>query len=295
MKESLDPIRYIAEKAGVKTITLGLWEKRYNLIKPKQTDKEHCLYSNEDIRTIQKAITLINHGYSIREVPNVLNDYNGYIFSTDRSVNQLISFDKLNNLIKDSKISAAIKEIEDLMALYSPELYAQIIHPAMMQSLNKDSFIHICYQEIIKEKIIDSIIFRLYRNILKKSEKKHNEVYIIGYRTSMIKHLVLHGLFIANILSAHGYSIFFCSGVSSLDSVIELPSDSIKIVYTRYDDFYLSQLNTKCSLKSHNLILSVYKSDINLSNIYTLPSNYSRVFNAFLEFASSLDKKDRRI
>ncbi|WP_192484996.1 MULTISPECIES: MerR family transcriptional regulator [Cysteiniphilum] len=281
MTESLYPIRYISEKTGVKPITLRAWEKRYNLITPQRTEKGHRLYSDDDIKTIQKTITLLNYGYAIREVPAILNEHDGHIVVRDKKSHHMVSFDKLNKLVKEYRIDASIKEIEDLMSLYSPESYAQIIHPAMMKSLNKDSFIHIGYAEVIKERIIDMIILRLYRNIIEKTKTKRQKVYIIGYRTAMVKPLVLHGLMIANILSAHGYEIFFCSGVSSSDSILELPTSAIKIIYMRHDDFYLNQLEAKLPANVNNVALSLYKKDNYSGDIDLLPSSYIELFEAF--------------
>ena len=170
MTESLYPIRYISEKTGVKPITLRAWEKRYNLITPQRTEKGHRLYSDDDIKTIQKTITLLNYGYAIREVPALLNEHDGHIVVRDKKSHHMVSFDKLNKLVKEYRIDASIKEIEDLMSLYSPESYAQIIHPAMMKSLNKDSFIHIDYAEVIKE--IDPSNKKIDEIMTKYSDKK---------------------------------------------------------------------------------------------------------------------------
>lgn len=112
MTESLYPIRYISEKTGVKPITLRAWEKRYNLITPQRTEKGHRLYSDDDIKTIQKTITLLNYGYAIREIPALLNEHDGHIVVRDKKVITWYHLISLISLLKSIGLMHPLKKLK---------------------------------------------------------------------------------------------------------------------------------------------------------------------------------------
>lgn len=282
METTYYPIRHISSVTGVKSITLRAWERRYQLLSPKRTKKGHRLYTDEDITLIQRVTTLLNHGYAIREVPELLKNYDHHMLVTDKRVNELVCFQKLAKLIKANKTKAAIQEIENLMSLYSPESYAQLIYPEMMKYLNHQVFISIDYAEVLKEQLLDAIIWRLQRNISKAVQPVSGKVYIVGYRTAMIKALVIHGLLIANIFSSHGFSVEFCSGVASIDAIRQLPTAVPKLIFIKNDDFHLQQLQVKLNDISDHLFVSVYRARPALEQLAVLPSNYIECFEAYV-------------
>ena len=61
------PIRTVSSLTGVKPVTLRAWERRYQLLTPRRTDKGHRLYSRDDIDRITRLQTLLEQGIPVRE------------------------------------------------------------------------------------------------------------------------------------------------------------------------------------------------------------------------------------
>lgn len=68
----LYPIRTVATLTGVNPITLRAWERRYGLIRPVRTDSGHRLYSQNDIDTIHRVISLLDKGVAIGQMRHAL-------------------------------------------------------------------------------------------------------------------------------------------------------------------------------------------------------------------------------
>lgn len=70
--DGLIPIRTLSGLTGVNPITLRAWERRYGLIKPVRTPKNHRLYSMADVDLINQVVALLAGGMSISQVGQVL-------------------------------------------------------------------------------------------------------------------------------------------------------------------------------------------------------------------------------
>ncbi|MGD2112250.1 MAG: MerR family transcriptional regulator [Gammaproteobacteria bacterium] len=64
----LYPIRTVASLTGVNPVTLRAWERRYQLIEPRRTNKGHRLYTRQDIERIQRVVQYLDQGISISQV-----------------------------------------------------------------------------------------------------------------------------------------------------------------------------------------------------------------------------------
>ncbi|MGC9422812.1 MerR family transcriptional regulator [Vibrio sp.] len=71
-KETRYAIREVSELTGVKPVTLRAWQRRYNLIQPKRSDKGHRLYSEHDINTIRQIQSWLLKGVAIGKVSQLL-------------------------------------------------------------------------------------------------------------------------------------------------------------------------------------------------------------------------------
>jgi len=69
---ALLPIRSVSQITGVNPITLRAWERRYDLIRPTRTPAGHRLYSQQDIRTIQRIQELAESGMGFAQIAVVL-------------------------------------------------------------------------------------------------------------------------------------------------------------------------------------------------------------------------------
>jgi DNA-binding transcriptional MerR regulator len=59
------PIRVLAERTGVGASTLRAWERRYNLLTPQRTPKGHRVYSEQDVRIVERVLELLHEGHSL--------------------------------------------------------------------------------------------------------------------------------------------------------------------------------------------------------------------------------------
>ncbi len=70
--ESHFPIRQLSARTQVNTVTLRAWERRYGLLNPQRTAKGHRLYSEKDVLTIERILTLVARGVPIGKVKVLL-------------------------------------------------------------------------------------------------------------------------------------------------------------------------------------------------------------------------------
>jgi DNA-binding transcriptional MerR regulator len=70
--ENQFPIRQLSARTQVNTVTLRAWERRYGLLKPQRTEKGHRLYSEKDVLTIERILTLVSRGVPIGKVKTLL-------------------------------------------------------------------------------------------------------------------------------------------------------------------------------------------------------------------------------
>ena len=70
--QSQFPIRELSARTKINTVTLRAWERRYGLLKPQRTPKGHRLYSEKDVDTIERILTLVARGVPIGKVKVLL-------------------------------------------------------------------------------------------------------------------------------------------------------------------------------------------------------------------------------
>lgn len=96
-------ISTVSNMTGVNPVTLRAWERRYGLIKPTRTPKGHRIYSDDDIATIKRMLTLLDQGIAVSQVGQYLDaespgelDQSCSHWQTyhDRMLNAVIYFDE---------------------------------------------------------------------------------------------------------------------------------------------------------------------------------------------------------
>ncbi|MFA0811169.1 MerR family transcriptional regulator [Microbulbifer epialgicus] len=71
-EEARLPIREVARRTGVHPMTLRAWERRYGLLAPARTHKGHRLYSDGEVRRIEKVLACLARGVAIGQVRELL-------------------------------------------------------------------------------------------------------------------------------------------------------------------------------------------------------------------------------
>ena len=68
------PIRELSARTKVNTVTIRAWERRYGLLNPERTNKGHRLYSENDVATIEKILSLVARGVPLGKVKSLLTE-----------------------------------------------------------------------------------------------------------------------------------------------------------------------------------------------------------------------------
>lgn len=61
-------IKDLENLSGIKTHTIRIWEKRYNLLSPERTDTNIRYYTGESLRKLLNVVLLYNNGYKISKI-----------------------------------------------------------------------------------------------------------------------------------------------------------------------------------------------------------------------------------
>ena len=280
IQEQLYPIRYISEKSGIKPVTLRAWEKRYNILKPHRTEKGHRLYTHSDLDKVNRIVALINQGMTISQAIELLKDKKNYDLVSDNKYKFLVNFDAVSYAVKQCNYQVAIKEINTIYADYSPEAFAQVIYPALYKELVNKVWAFMNNADLNREIILDLIINRLMNSVQENNYHANQQaVQVIGFKTGMLKKQVIKGLFIANILKAHGYRVTFCSGVSSIETIISQSKKQLTIIFTNVDLFYLNQIDIKSENTSQKILVWINNCSESFNNLHILVPNYTQLYN----------------
>lgn len=67
-------IKDLENISGVKAHTIRIWEKRYNLLKPKRTDTNIRYYSNKNLRKLLNVVYLNDNNYKISKIAKMSDE-----------------------------------------------------------------------------------------------------------------------------------------------------------------------------------------------------------------------------
>ena len=67
-------IKDMENLSGVKAHTIRIWEKRYEIIKPKRTETNIRYYTDEDLRHLLNVCLLYKNGLKISKIANLSNE-----------------------------------------------------------------------------------------------------------------------------------------------------------------------------------------------------------------------------
>ena len=64
-------IKELEKLSGIKAHTIRIWEKRHRIIRPKRTETNIRLYSDDDLKKIINVALLNNHGVKISKIADL--------------------------------------------------------------------------------------------------------------------------------------------------------------------------------------------------------------------------------
>ena len=122
-------IKDISNLTGVKTATIRIWEKRYNLIEPKRTDTNIRYYDDKDLIKLLNVLTLIQNSWKISKIAEL----------SDENLKK-----ELENLSKDIKTSTLVNNLIKALTTIDEALFKETLDNAVEKQGMKR-----CYLEVI--------------------------------------------------------------------------------------------------------------------------------------------------
>lgn len=121
-------IKDISNLTGVKTATIRIWEKRYNLIEPKRTDTNIRYYNDEDLVKLLNVTSLIQNNWKISKIAKLSNE-------------QLKS--EVENLSKNIKNSSFLTLLVKSLTTIDEALFNETINMAVKKEGMKKSYLEL--------------------------------------------------------------------------------------------------------------------------------------------------------
>ena len=66
----------VCQRTGINPVTLRAWERRYGLLRPQRTAKGRRLYSESDIRRVERILALLDEGIAVSQIGRILDQQN---------------------------------------------------------------------------------------------------------------------------------------------------------------------------------------------------------------------------
>lgn len=179
-ESSCFPIRELSARTQVNTVTIRAWERRYGLLSPQRTDKGHRLYSETDVATIEKILSLVARGVPLRKVKALLGQQDAATTDSDAD-NWSQQVSELKAAISSYSAGKIEHFINDLFLNYPVSLCRQkLIEPTLQALSNKQSKAAYLFAE---SALIRYTLFRLDANTAK--DKRSAITLICGENTPL--------------------------------------------------------------------------------------------------------------
>ncbi|MBT3605147.1 MAG: MerR family transcriptional regulator [Candidatus Latescibacteria bacterium] len=81
------PIKAVAQRTGLSTHVIRVWERRYHAVTPKRTDTNRRLYSDEDIDRLQLLKRATEGGHNIGQIANLSEEALSDLIAQNESIN----------------------------------------------------------------------------------------------------------------------------------------------------------------------------------------------------------------
>lgn len=127
------PIGTVCRRTGINPVTLRAWERRYGLLRPQRTSKGRRLYSEADIRRVERILTLLEEGIAVSQVSRILDRPGG---GTDKPATQKPIWgpllEQVLSAVRDFDEQALERTYEDALAVFPVDLATRnLIIPAL--------------------------------------------------------------------------------------------------------------------------------------------------------------------
>ncbi len=212
-------IKDVEKLTGVKAHTIRIWEKRYNIIEPKRTEKNIRYYLDDDLKQILNIALLNRHGIKISKISDMNNA------EILRRVAEIADIDEsFEGQLDTLTISLIDLDEEKFLKIFNKNLQErgfvetmlEVIYPlldklAMMWITGSIKSIH--------EKFVSNLIKRKSIVYIDGLKPTRQETFLIYLPEGEMNELSL--LFLNYLISSHGFKVINAGVDVSIEDLIE--------------------------------------------------------------------------
>ncbi|CAH0992149.1 hypothetical protein SIN8267_02265 [Sinobacterium norvegicum] len=225
-RENVFPIRDLSAKTSVNTVTLRAWERRYGLLKPQRTSKGHRLYSEADVATVEKILSLVSRGVPLTKVKPLLSEQSSAEVMTGGN-DWSASVDKLIATIGAFSASRIEPVIDEFFLNYPANVCReQLVEPAFERLTNLPSKASLLFAE---SELLRYTLFRL--NFTVRNDQRPVICLMYGPNTPIWRLCLM-----AMELSDANYKVEIISQEVTLNDCLELTGQRTNVTTVFYQD-----------------------------------------------------------
>ncbi len=221
-------IKDLEKLSGVKAHTLRIWEKRYNILKPKRTPTNIRYYLDDDLKLILNIALLNRHGFKISKIAKMDKE------QIQKKVAEITEVDESFEGQLDS-LTISLIELDE-------EKFGRLLTRSIEQQGFEYTMIEVIYPLLdklammwvtgsiksIHEKFVSELIKRKCIAEIDKLKVKRPETVLIYLPTGETNELSL--LFLHYLIKKEGFKVVNAGTNTDLSELIEI-SDICKINY----------------------------------------------------------------
>lgn len=284
--DDLFPIRELSARTQVNTVTIRAWERRYGLLTPMRTDKGHRLYSEDDVKKVEKILSLIARGVSVGKVKAMLKQT-----PSDESKQDMTLWQHAITQIQMASQTYQSHQLEKIIADYFVNYPVQVCHKNVFEPLfsllQKEEAGNRAQRAFIESELLAYTLRRLKNSQAdkpKSSPDGHNLVVTLGDNTA-----IWPLLFLCLELADANVNVQLINQTITLDSLIEIRKEKQAYQVLFYQDGVWGQ-------EQKQLAQEVLAQDQNIvicgtAAIISQIVAQNQVFSALSEFSQYLLKQ----
>lgn len=126
----------VCQRTGINPVTLRAWERRYGLLRPQRTAKGRRLYSEADIRRVERILALLDEGIAVSQVGRILDQQNAGGAREPAAPNLIWKsyLDQILSAVRVFDEQALERAYQDALAVFPVDLTTRnLIIPALKQ------------------------------------------------------------------------------------------------------------------------------------------------------------------
>jgi DNA-binding transcriptional MerR regulator len=240
--ENQFPIRQLSARTQVNTVTLRAWERRYGLLKPQRTAKGHRLYSDKDVVTIERILTIVSRGVPIGKVKTLLQNNVSIDDQVSEVGNWQCAVDELLSAFKSFSVTKVEHLIHKSFSNYpAPICSERLLKPLFFQlSLGDDNGAALGFAE---SELVRYALIRLSAKVAKK--KGANSVVLMAGNQTPVWRLALMAL---ELMDAK-FTVHLLTHTFTVAAAIEVAGKFEQACTVFYQDGMWKELDQKLMAK----------------------------------------------